>query len=81
MRHKESYKRVYFDGETLFALYCTEIGKPHNLIVWYQKNGWLDLWALQWAGDIPELRSFPIPRYLETIFRDYNDIDDEGYTN
>lgn len=55
---------VVLSGEEMFNLYCTELGKPHNQICWYQSKGWVDIAVLEWVRDI---RGIPLPRAFETI--------------
>ncbi len=43
---------VHLTLEDIFDLYCFDIGKPHNLIVWYQMNGLIDLQALDTLYDV-----------------------------
>jgi len=59
--------RVWLSPADIFDLYCTELGKPHNLIVWYQKSGWIDVEVLQWVAYNSTLKPLNIdfPRYLE----------------
>lgn len=55
---------VHLSNEEVFELYCLDIGKPHELIVYYQLNGLVDSEALLAVRDI---RGLPMPEYLETI--------------
>jgi len=56
--------RLVLSGGELFDLYCTEIGKPHSQICWYQMNGWVDIAVLEW---VREIRGIPLPNAFETI--------------
>jgi len=51
-------------GGEIFNLYCTEMGKPHKQICWYQSEGWVDIAVLDW---MQEIRGIPLPREFETI--------------
>jgi len=69
---------IYLMAKDLFNLYCTELGKPHGLICYYQNNGWLDLSVLTW---VRAFGGIPLPGYLSTIFHDYLSDHDTGYIN
>jgi len=51
----------YITNGDLFDLYATELGKPHDLICFYQRRGLIDLEVLQWRRGI---NGYTLPRCL-----------------
>ena len=65
--------RIYLDGETLFNLYCTELGKPHGTICFYQNEGLIDISVLQWIAGDKAFHGLDIrfPKYLALVDSKY----------
>lgn len=65
--------KIYFTPEEVFNLYCTEIGKPHTVILYYQSNGLIALEVLQVLDDIPPLKRLNIdfPKFLEFATQEF----------
>lgn len=67
----------YIVMEDVFDLYCSECGKPHNLICFYQLHHWIDLEVLQWRREVNGKR---LPKYLSSVLRTFDTDTGEGET-
>lgn len=87
---KRKSKRILLTGETLFNLYCPDMGKPKPLQLWYLSNLLIDYSALEWLPHINEFKEVGIPTYMwfnqtrDKLYfyetdDDFDDFDIQGY--